>query len=84
MMQYKHNEEESQFLQDKINKLMQENELGSTLSSQISANKHMIKQYEMLLNQKVYIGEDYVPFNPVVEGLKDKSLRFTPNSMLSA
>ncbi|HDR7380646.1 TPA: hypothetical protein QCX22_005949 [Bacillus toyonensis] len=84
MMKYKHNEEQRQYIQGKIDKLKRENGLGSTLESQMKANLWVIKQYEMLLNQKVYVGEDYVPFNPVVEGLKDKNLRFTPSSMLLA
>lgn len=83
-MEYKHTEEERQYIQGKINKLKRENELGSTLDSQVQANLWVIKQYEMLMNQKVCCGEEYVSFNPIREGLKDKNFRCTPSLMLSA
>ncbi|PFZ83054.1 hypothetical protein COL70_28905 [Bacillus pseudomycoides] len=77
MMEYKHSEEQRQYIQDRIDKLKRENELGSTLSSQVEANGHVIKQYEMLMNQKVYVGEEYVPFNPIIESIKNPSFRFS-------
>lgn len=76
MMQFKHTDEERQFLQDKIAKLERENTLGSTLSSQVEANEHVIKQLEMLMNQKVCVGEQNVYFNPVREGLNNSGFRF--------
>lgn len=82
MMQFKLTEEERQFLQDKITKLKHENLLGSTLSSQVEANEHVIKQLEMFMNQKEWVGEN-VYLNPVIETLKDSSFRCTPNSMLA-
>lgn len=77
MMQFKHSEEERQFLQDKINKLKRENLLGSTLESQVCANEHVIKQLEMFMNQKVCVGEKNVYFNPVMESIKNPSFRFS-------
>lgn len=77
MMEYKHTEEQRRYIQDKIAKLKRENELGSTLESQVNANLWMIKQYEMLMNQKVYVGEEYVPFNPIIESIKNPSFRFS-------
>ncbi|MEK4646349.1 hypothetical protein [Bacillus sp. PK30] len=77
MMEFKYTEEQREYLKGKIEKMKRENELGSTLSSQVSANLWRIKQYEQLLNQKVYVGEPYVSFNPVIEGLKDPSFRFS-------
>ena len=64
MYKYKLTEEERQFLQDKIAKLGRENLLGSTLSSQVEANEHVIKQLVMLMEQKEWIGEN-VYFNPI-------------------
>lgn len=84
MMEYKHSEEQRQYIQGKIDKLKQENELGSTLSSQVEANEWVIKQYEMLMNQKVCVSEKNVYFNPIREGLKDKNLRYAPNKLLAA
>ncbi|WP_088266024.1 hypothetical protein [Bacillus mycoides] len=84
MMQYKHTEEERQFLQDKIAKLKRENELGSTLESQVECNEHVIKQLEMFINQKVCLDEGYVRLDMVAESLKDKNFRCTPSSMLAA
>ncbi|HHP5665112.1 TPA: hypothetical protein ACSC6G_005535 [Bacillus paranthracis] len=76
MMQYKHTDEQRQLLQDKINKLKRENGLGSTLSSQVEANEHVIKQLEMFMNQKVCVGEQNVYFNPIKEGLNNPDFRF--------
>ncbi|MED1042493.1 hypothetical protein P4T62_28590 [Bacillus mycoides] len=76
MMQFKHTEEERQFLQDKIAKLKRENGLGSTLESQVSANEHVIKQLEMFMNQKVCVGEQNVYFDPIKEGLNNPDFRF--------
>ncbi|GAB6611230.1 MULTISPECIES: hypothetical protein [Bacillus cereus group] len=84
MMEYKHSEEQRQYIQGKINKLKRENELGSTLSSQVEANEWVIKQYEMMMNQKVCVGEMNVYFNPIREGLKDKNMRYSPNKLLTA
>lgn len=62
-------------LQDKIAKLGRENLLGSTLSSQVEANEHVIKQLVMLMEQKEWIGEN-VYFNPIKEGLNNPGFRF--------
>ncbi|MCU5391990.1 hypothetical protein OCE55_28795 [Bacillus paranthracis] len=67
MYEYKHSEEERQHMQEKVAKLKRENSLGSTLESQISANEHVIKQLEMFINQKVYVGENYVPVELTLE-----------------
>jgi hypothetical protein len=76
MYKYKLTEEERQFLQDKIAKLVRrENLLGSTLSSQVEANEHVIKQLVMLMEQKEWIGEN-VYFNPIKEGLNNPGFRF--------
>jgi len=83
MMQFKHTEEERQYLQDKINKLKRENGMGSTLESQVQANLHVIKQLEQIMNQKVCVGEKNVYLDPIREGLKDSSFRCTPSSMLA-
>lgn len=77
MMEYKHSEEQRQYIQDKIDKLKRENELGSTLLSQVEANKWVIKQYEMMMYQKVCVGEGNVRFDPIREGLKNPSFRFS-------
>ncbi|EJR41429.1 hypothetical protein IIK_05810 [Bacillus cereus VD102] len=77
MMQFKHTEEERQFLKDKVAKLKRENGLGSTLDSQVCANEHVIKQLEMFMNQKVCVGEKNVYFNPVMESIKNPSFRFS-------
>lgn len=77
MMEYKHSEEQRQYIQDKVDKLKRENELGSTLSSQVEANKWVIKQYEMMMNQKLCVGEENVRFDPIREGLKNPSFRFS-------
>ncbi len=84
MMQYKHSDEERQYMQDKINKLERENSFGSTLESQVVANEHVIKQLEMFINQKVCLDEGYVRLDMVAESLKDKNFRCTPNKLLSA
>lgn len=84
MYEYKHNEEERQYIQEKIDKLHRENELGSIFESQVEANKHVIKQLEMIMDQKVYVGGDYVRLDVIREGLKDKNFRCTPRSMLAA
>lgn len=76
MMEYKHTEEQRNYIQNKINKLNRENELGSTLSSQVEANLHVIKQMEMFMNQKIYVGEGYVRLDPIGEGLKNPNFRF--------
>ncbi|HDR6313120.1 TPA: hypothetical protein QCU60_005148 [Bacillus cereus] len=75
MMQFKHTEEERNYLQGKINKLKHENGLGSTLLSQVECNEHVIKQLEMIMNEKVYLDKN-VYFNPIVEGLKNPSFRY--------
>lgn len=77
MYEYKHTEEQRQYLQDKIAKLKHENSLGSTLSSQVECNKHVIKQLEMFMNQKICVGEKNVYFNPVMETIKNPSFRFS-------
>ncbi|GAA2623674.1 MULTISPECIES: hypothetical protein [Bacillus] len=59
MLKYKHDEEQRQYLQGKIDKLRRENELGSTLESQFMANEWTIKQYEMMMNEKK-ASDDYV------------------------
>ncbi|MDX5813386.1 hypothetical protein [Bacillus cereus group sp. BfR-BA-02730] len=84
MMQYKHDEKQRQLLQEKINKLKLENSLGSTLSSQVEANLHLIKELEWMIQQKECIEDGYVRLDMVAESIKDKNFRCTPNSMLSA
>lgn len=83
-MEYKHSEEERQCIQEKVAKLKRENELGSTLESQVQANKHVIKQLEWMMNQKICVDEGYVRLDMVAESLKDKNFRCTPSSMLAA
>lgn len=75
MMQYKHTEEQRQLLKEKIAKLKRENELGSTLESQVEANKHVIKQLEMFMNQKEWTGKN-VYLDPVRESLNNPGFRF--------
>lgn len=82
-MEYKHSEEQRQYLKDKIAKLKRENLLGSTLESQVSANEHVIKQLEMFMNQKVCVEDGYVRLDMVAESIKDKNFRCTPGSMLA-
>ncbi len=77
MMKYKHSEEQRQYIQNKIDKLKRENELGSTLSSQVEANEWVIKQYEQLLNQKVCVDEENKRFDPIMESIKNPSFRFS-------
>lgn len=83
-MQYKYNEEERQYMQEKVAKLKRENGLGSTLESQVVANKHVIKQLGMFINQKVCLDEGYVRLDMVAESLKDKNFRCTPNKLLAS
>lgn len=77
MMEYKHSEEQRQYIQDKIDKLKRENELGSTLSSQVEANEWVIKQYEVMRNQKVCVDEEYKRFDPIMESIKNPGFRFS-------
>lgn len=60
-MEYKYTGEQRERIQDKVAKLQRENDFGSTLSSQVEANKHMIKQLQYYLDEKKP-NENHVPF----------------------
>lgn len=58
-MTYFYDEDQREYMKNKIKQFELENSIGSTLESQREANNHRIKQIEQMMDRRKYEEEPY-------------------------